>query len=308
MRKNRRMLSVLLALCMVFAMLPGSVSAVAAQDAFPVLGGSPNSSPFETVDSFWSGPVLTGSSRRSAVRAETLNSSDESVPLTQLTVGDTDALTTTSGRGWRFDPDIGVLILSGTTISGTGDCAIEAVGDLTIALASGTRNAVSGDLYGIYVDGSLTIQNGYLSVETTAPDSTAIYASGDVLVTDCPSLSIQGGFEGLICEGSVDIAGSSVTISADTTIAEAEELGLGMTPCGLFAMDLLTICENSVLSATSTYSGIDAWVLDAHDSTVTGNGGFYGIYTSAAAFRNCQVNAQATVSCFPFRRSLWRSD
>ena len=113
---KNRIFSLLLAIYMVFIMLPATVFATEEQMA------------------------ETGSETLPTEPTEV----DTTATVSTLRVGGVDALAQNAGDGWYFDPATDTLHLTGAYYDGDAEDAIYAEGDLTIAVAEGTENTFHG--------------------------------------------------------------------------------------------------------------------------------------------------------------------
>ena len=206
--------------------------------------------------------------------------------------------------GGIFNYPAGSMTLTGITVSNNSSSVgggLYANGSITLADASVSDNAASGDGGGIYVTGSVTITGGTVNGNSGG----GIYAGGNVFLTDTTvsgnSASSSGSGAG-ITGATVALTDSTVSgnsaafgggINASTvTLTRSTVSGnsAGTAGGGIYAGLSVTL-DNSTLSGNSSdwggavYQG-GGTTLHSTNSTITGNsatteGG--GIWTAGAA-------------------------
>ena len=286
----RRILSILLTLCMVVSAIP-----VTAHAEYTAYWPAADTDASCQTDFSLKSPIQDRvTDQANVLQSEPQNASESPVAITALTVDGTDALTTSQGSGWHFDKASGTLTLSGASISGISGFGILAEGDLTIELAPDTQNTISGSVCGISIAGNLTIRGGNLNVNGTGADAAGIYASGLILIENCPSLTVSGRIMGIYTGASVTVQNSNLTVSSTCTEAEIMSRQDPGYPSALYAQYDLTV-DSSTITATGNLIGINAYNLYANDSTLSATAGYFGILIPFVSIQNCQVTGIGTV-------------
>ena len=222
---KKRILSWLLAFCMVFAMLPATAFATGEDQT-----------------------VETESEPFPAEPTEV----DTTATVSTLRVGGVDALAQNSGDGWYFDPATGTLHLTGAHYDGDAEAAIYAEGNLTIAVAEGTENTFRGVNNGILTLGNLTITgSGMLTATASAAygnggdyGPVGIYASENLRITGV-SVAADADMVGIGSIGTMEIVDSTV-----------EALGARN---GLYSFDDLRISGSNVEARATSMKADNKW-------------------------------------------------
>ena len=222
---KKRILSWLLAFCMVFSMLPATAFA-------------------------------TGEDQTVETESETLPTEptevDTAATVSTLRVGGVDALAQNAGDGWYFDPATDTLHLTGAYYDGDAEDAIYAEGDLTIDVAEGTENTFHGVNNGILVLGNLTITgSGMLTATASAAygnggyyGPVGIYVSENLRITGA-KVAADADMVGIGSIGTMEIVDSTV-----------EALGARN---GLYSFDDLRISGSNVEAHATSMQADNKW-------------------------------------------------
>ena len=222
---KKRILSWLLAFCMVFSMLPATAFA-------------------------------TGEDQTVETESETLPTEptevDTTATVSTLRVGGVDALAQNAGDGWYFDPATDTLHLTGAYYDGDAEDAIYAEGDLTIDVAEGTENTFRGVNNGILALGNLTITgSGMLTATASAAygnggdyGPVGVYVSENLRITGA-NVAADADMVGIGSIGTMEIVDSTV-----------EALGARN---GLYSFDDLRISGSNVEAHATSVQADNKW-------------------------------------------------
>ena len=200
------------------------------------------------------------------------------------------AKTGTADSTWN--PDTNTLTLNGVNFTTTAATAVKLPDGATIVLADGTTNTITGDCYGIYVAGDLTISGtGTLNVTAVNTEdyySFGIYASSNVTISG-GTVTATGGNTDTECDSYGIYAYSNVTISGGTVTATG---GNAYYSYGIFADEKVTISGGTVTATGGTADECS----DGIAGSVTITGGTVTATGGEAGWNSYGIDGDVTIS------------